>query len=176
MKPILSLLAVLPAFALMSCSNSGGDPNYDTTDPYGAPGQQQATAAPAAADGETGNYQALTPGSAPASAPATAAAPSSNPTYAPAVYEDNATSPSDAAPVKRAPTSAAARATAPANHVMDDEKPAARSSGSVHTVVKGDSLWSIGKKYGVSVTSLKAENNLTKDTVILGQKVRIPAH
>lgn len=182
MKPLLSLLAVLPAVALMSCSSSDGDPNYDTTDPYGNGGAQQAAAAPATADGvESGSYQALTPGAAASASASTAAgkpaatasAAADNPVYAPAVYEDN--TPAASSAVKRpASATTTSRPKATANHVMADEAPA-RSSGTTHTVVKGDSLWSIGKKYGVSVTAIKQANNLTKDTVVLGQKVKIPA-
>lgn len=73
-----------------------------------------------------------------------------NPAYdAPAVYED--TTPSAAAP-----TPAPARET-------------------VHTVVRGDTLWGLGKKYGVSVDSIKQANGMTRDTVVLGAKLRIPA-
>jgi len=71
-----------------------------------------------------------------------------NPAYdTPAVYED--TTPS-------VPTPPAPRAT-------------------VHTVVRGDSLWSIGKKYGVSVDAIKKANGLTRDIAVLGAKLQIPA-
>ncbi len=43
----------------------------------------------------------------------------------------------------------------------------------VYTVKEGDNLWSIGKKYYVSVTSLKELNNLTGDELKIGQKLLI---
>lgn len=46
----------------------------------------------------------------------------------------------------------------------------------VHTVVKGDSLWALSKKYNVPVDSIKRANNMTKDTVVLGAKLNIPAN
>ena len=52
-------------------------------------------------------------------------------------------------------------------------EPAARAS--VHTVVRGDSLWSIGKKYGVSVDAIKQANGMTRDIAVLGAKLKIPA-
>ncbi len=42
-------------------------------------------------------------------------------------------------------------------------------------VKRGDSLWSISKKYGCSIADIKAVNQLNRDTVVLGQKLIIPA-
>jgi LysM repeat protein len=75
-----------------------------------------------------------------------------NPAYdSPAVYED--TTP--------APTRPAARPAAP--------------RATVHTIVRGDTLWGLSKKYGVSVDAIKQANGMTRDTVVLGSKIRIPA-
>lgn len=82
-----------------------------------------------------------------------------NPAYeAPAVYED--TAPAITSPAAPRPTPSAPRPTATAK---------------VHTVVRGDSLWAMSKKYGVSVDSIKNANGMTKDTVVLGTKLQIPA-
>lgn len=43
-----------------------------------------------------------------------------------------------------------------------------------HTVVSGDTLWKISQKYKVTVDAIKAQNNLTKDTLSIGQKLVIP--
>ncbi|MCM1370710.1 MAG: LysM peptidoglycan-binding domain-containing protein [Clostridium sp.] len=43
-----------------------------------------------------------------------------------------------------------------------------------YTVKSGDSLWSIAKKFGVSVDELKTANNLTSNLLSLGQILRIP--
>ncbi|MDR0949491.1 MAG: DUF3794 domain-containing protein, partial [Lachnospiraceae bacterium] len=43
----------------------------------------------------------------------------------------------------------------------------------IYTVKPGDNLWNIGKRYYVSVESLKANNNLTGDEITPGQKLLI---
>lgn len=40
-----------------------------------------------------------------------------------------------------------------------------------YTVVKGDSLYSISKKFNISIDELKRKNNLTNNTISLGQTV-----
>lgn len=78
--------------------------------------------------------------------------PPADASYAPPAYEDTT-------PVPPAPTPAPAPA------------PAART----HKVVAGDTLWGLGRKYGVSVDAIKAANNMTSDTVRLGTTLKIPA-
>ncbi|MFD2257075.1 LysM peptidoglycan-binding domain-containing protein [Luteolibacter algae] len=79
-----------------------------------------------------------------------------NPAYdAPAVYEDTTPAPSQSSP---SPSYSA---------------PAAQPK--VHTVVRGDSLWSISRKYGVTIDAIKRANGLTRDTAVLGAKLQIPA-
>ena len=43
-----------------------------------------------------------------------------------------------------------------------------------YIVKSGDSLWSISKKYGISVDELKTENNLKSNTLSIGQKLLLP--
>lgn len=75
-----------------------------------------------------------------------------NPTYdSPAVYEDTTPAPIDTAP------------------------PVPSAPARVHTVVSGDSLWVISKKYGVTIDAIKQANGMTKDVVVLGSKLKIPA-
>lgn len=45
----------------------------------------------------------------------------------------------------------------------------------VYTVVGGDTLSTIAKAFGVSVTALKQANNLTDDMIRVNQKLTIPA-
>jgi len=45
---------------------------------------------------------------------------------------------------------------------------------SEHVVKRGESLSEISIKYNVTIRSLKATNNLTQDTVYVGQKIKIP--
>ena len=46
-------------------------------------------------------------------------------------------------------------------------------SSEYYTVKSGDSLWSIAKKYGISVDELKAANNLTSNVLQIGQRLNI---
>lgn len=100
----------------------------------------------------------------------------SNPYAAPDYADPNGTpaQPSDVNPAYDAPAvyedAAPAADTTPA---APESEPAPRAT--VHTVVAGDSLWKISKKYGVPVNSIKQANGLTKDTAVLGAKLKIPA-
>ena len=91
----------------------------------------------------------------------------SNPYAAPDYGDDSGTpyQPSDVNPAYDAPA------------VYEDTtpEPAPAQSATVHTVVRGDSLWKIGKQYGVTVDAIKKANGLTKDTAVLGAKLKIPA-
>lgn len=80
--------------------------------------------------------------------------PASDPTYGSAAYEEAAPAPAPA-PAPAAPTA---------------------SAGS-HTVVKGDTLWGISRKYGVTVDAIRAANGMAASdtTVRLGQTLSIPA-
>lgn len=82
--------------------------------------------------------------------------PADNPTYSPAAYEDNT-----------AASPATATATAPA-------AAAAASASTTHTVVRGDTLGGIARRYGSSSTAIKQANGMTSDTVVLGKKLVIP--
>ena len=42
---------------------------------------------------------------------------------------------------------------------------------SMHTVMKGDTLYGIARAYGLSVADLKMKNNLSADTIFVGQKL-----
>ena len=46
-------------------------------------------------------------------------------------------------------------------------------SDTIYTVKKGDSLYSIAKKYNTSVSSIKSKNNLTSNLLSIGQKLKI---
>ena len=47
------------------------------------------------------------------------------------------------------------------------------SNSDLYVVKKGDSLWSISKKYGISVEELKKLNNLTGNMLSIGQTLKI---
>ncbi|WKD84976.1 Autolysin [Polaribacter huanghezhanensis] len=47
------------------------------------------------------------------------------------------------------------------------------ASGITHTVQKGETLYSISRRYNISVQQLKKNNNLSGNTISVGQKLRI---
>lgn len=49
------------------------------------------------------------------------------------------------------------------------------TSSDYYTVQSGDSLWSIAKKYGITVDELKSANNLTSNVLSIGQRLKIPS-
>lgn len=49
------------------------------------------------------------------------------------------------------------------------------TTSTIHTVVKGDTLWSLAKKYGVSVSTLMKANNLSSSTILIGQSLNLRA-
>jgi len=93
-----------------------------------------------------------------------------NPTYdTPAAYEETSAM-ANTTPVPSPPVAPHLPASKPV--------PSPASSGgaaTVHTIGKGDTLWGLSKQYKVSVDAIKQANGLTKDTVVLGSKLNIPA-
>lgn len=79
--------------------------------------------------------------------------PADNPTYSQAAYESPAPAPS--APPAGPPPSVAG----------------------THTVAKGDTLWGLSRKYGVSQDAIRAVNNMPAGStnVRLGDTLKIPA-
>lgn len=108
------------------------------------------------------NYDtAPTPGyTLPTETPATAA-----PTYEAAAYEENTAIPAEVVE---------GGAVVPA--VPTDPATATNPTGvREHYVAPGDSLWKISNTYKVPIESIKAANQMTTDTVVLGKKLIIPA-
>ena len=171
----------------------GGEGAYDTSNPYGVPGEGTAESVP---------YQPVNP-------------PADNPTYSPAAYEESAAAAPAASAAEPSGQAAPAASTThtvvkgdtlggiarkygvtssaikQANGMTSDTvvlgkqltipgssgpvaKAAPAPAGKSHTVVKGDTLAKISRKYGVSVDALKQANGLKSDTVVLGSKLRIP--
>lgn len=89
------------------------------------------------------------------------------------------TSVSSVAPVSPAPAASAEvgvrfAPTRPA--AAPEAAPAPAAANATHAVAKGDSLWSIARKYGITVDELAAANQLAKSaTLRLGQQIVVPA-
>jgi LysM repeat protein len=54
---------------------------------------------------------------------------------------------------------------------MAESTSMAMGIGDFHTVAKGDTLYRLSKQYGVTVEDLKAWNNLTDNTIHVGQQI-----
>lgn len=86
-----------------------------------------------------------------------------NPIYdTPAAYEESSTAPAATVSPDMA-AAEAAPASAPAN-----------APATIHTVVAGDTLSGLSKKYKVPSASIKQANRMTNDIVVLGRKMVIP--
>lgn len=101
---------------------------------------------------------------------ATPTAPAPNPTYDTAAYEENT-------PVPATPVESGVAVPTPGLPAEAATVPAvgATAGAREHYVAPGDSLWKISNTYKVPIESIKAANNMTTDTVVLGKKLIIPA-
>jgi hypothetical protein len=161
MNPIAPL-AIVTALALASCANL--DPEYaeykkqkeaeaagqaglgGAADPYGA-----GTANPYGVPGQGSDVGTYTP-------------------QTPAPYQPlPAADPNASADPYAANPRAGAYPTIPG--------PAAGGTGgptAPHVVAKGDSIWGLSQKYGVSQNAIRQANGLTSDTIVIGTTLQIP--
>ena len=58
---------------------------------------------------------------------------------------------------------------------ISDSSSTGSSAGSTYTVQKGDSLYSIARKYNTTVNELKSLNNLPSNLLSIGQTLKIPS-
>ncbi|CBI22016.3 unnamed protein product, partial [Vitis vinifera] len=54
------------------------------------------------------------------------------------------------------------------------EKEVRESTQKTIDIVKGDTLWGLSRKHGVSIDAIKEANGLTGDTIYAGKKLVIP--
>lgn len=158
MSPIRLLAVTTTALAFSSCFNKSANEGYDTSNPYGAP--------------QSGADQGS------ASAPYQPVNPPANQTYdTPAAYEENS-SPSAPTPDTALIDPGVSKPSRPANSRPAPQLPPAKlpASGTDHVVVKGDTLGGIARKYGTTPAAIKQANAMTSDTIVLGKKLKIPAH
>jgi len=81
--------------------------------------------------------------------------------------------PSASAPSASAP-SASAPTLAPADTLATPSTPITAST--TYTVVSGDSLWGIARKYSTSIEAIQSANGLTNTTIRIGQQLTIPGN
>ena len=64
-----------------------------------------------------------------------------------------------------------------ANYTNTPYTPPGQSSteGNYYIVAKGDTLWSIANKFNIPVETLKSMNNLTSNTIFIGQQLKVPS-
>lgn len=145
--------AALLSFMVLSCANH--DNNQYDTEPAAKPTSvSQATTAQTSA---------------------------SNPVYdSPAAYEENSTTaePQQALPPIDEPSASPSPSRPTAHHSANTTPPARpineNGAAIIHTVVAGDTLGGIARKYKVTIASIKQANRMTNDTVVLGKKMVIP--
>ena len=104
-------------------------------------------------------------------APATAQtpAPAPAPTPAPSTANSKAPATSNNAPATTNPTPKPTPQPASNNTASNNN-----SESVIHTVVSGDTLYGIARKYGTTVDKLLKLNNITEDSKLqLGQKIRV---
>ncbi len=147
-------LALLPVAALVSCTHNsttaqqpvGPAPQAQTANPYGIPGQADV----GQYTPEAAPYQPVQPINPPALPPGASVPP-------PVLSSPNYPSPPSIAPPRTVPGIPA-------------------GAGASHTVVKGDSLWGLSRKYGVSADAIRQANGMASGDSIIrtGQTLRIP--
>ena len=154
-------------FATPGCRSTGkGKPRPEDTDPAVA----SSSVTPVDSVSPT-PVSSMTYGDVNAGAPAAShGAEPVVPAAAAASYASDASGPG----VRFAPTRPVTPVASP---LAEPAAPAATAAtAATHTVGKGDSLWSIAKKYGVTVSELAAANKLaTSATLRLGQTLTVPA-
>lgn len=73
-----------------------------------------------------------------------------------------------------APAPAEPNYSAPPSAPSRPSSPSRSSGGGTHTVVSGDTLYSLARRNGTSVKAIKNANGLSSDIIRIGQKLRIP--
>lgn len=61
----------------------------------------------------------------------------------------------------------------PAPAPVINPTPAPTTTGQLHTVVKGDTLYNISRRYNTTVEALKTLNGLTSNNIFIGQELRV---
>ncbi len=78
------------------------------------------------------------------------------------------------APPKPVPAKPAPAPVKPAPAPAKPTPPPAPKPAAQHTVVKGDTLYSLGRRYGTSVGAIQRANEITGTLIRIGQTLKIP--
>lgn len=88
-------------------------------------------------------------------------------------YTPSAPAPGEAAPYQ--PLPGVAQPGVPASPEIPGIPAGAPAAGGVsHTVVSGDSLWGLARKYGTTIEAIQSANGLTTTNIRTGQTLTIP--
>lgn len=166
-------LALFTASNLVSCkttessgdyaSNFGNDGGFNPYPGQGAYAQPGSLLPASAATSSHPQYA-----EAPPPPPPGYEVPSRAPTYTPPPVPGT----SSASSVKKTTSSSTAskKTTTPTKKPVAKKKP----TGSIYTVVKGDTLSAIARKKGTTVAKIKAANGMSSDFLSIGKKLKIP--
>ncbi len=80
-----------------------------------------------------------------------------------------------AAPVAAVPGAGTAAVNAPTMPIAPPRPPGPPEEALEHEVARGESLYVIARRYGVTVEHLKKANEMTSDLIRIGQKLRVPS-
>ncbi|CAL9055100.1 uncharacterized protein LOC135676307 [Musa acuminata AAA Group] len=90
-------------------------------------------------------------------------------TFSPKPLEPQAPS-----PPPQSPTPSTFREISSKETTADERLGSKPSSGREIEIVKGDTLWGLSRKYGVSINAIKEANGIQGDTIYAGKKLIIP--
>ncbi|GAA5494730.1 LysM domain-containing protein [Rubritalea squalenifaciens DSM 18772] len=156
MKIQLLILSTAAGLLFTSCEKFGGN----ASNPYGAP---------AAAPNNAGYANASNPYAAPMPNGETNAYANNNPNYLP-------NSGPNAAPYQPIPSAAPSVEPAGGNYIPSPGAAVPAGATTPHTIVAGDTLWGLARKYNTSVEAIQRANGMTNTIVQLGQTIQIPSN
>ncbi|NNE94099.1 MAG: LysM peptidoglycan-binding domain-containing protein [Verrucomicrobiales bacterium] len=150
------LLPAALALSVVSCGkNKVADNNpYQDNPYYGPQSSTYGTGTTAAANNTGGGYTDYT-----------GAAPANNGGASYPTYSDNSYTP---------PAPASNPAPAYTDTYASNSYGSGGGAGATHTVVQGDTLFSLSRRYGTSVAAIQSANGLSSDLIRTGQTLQIP--
>lgn len=109
----------------------------------------------------------------PASGVSTPAATDNNP-YGTALQDDAPYTPPAAAPVQPAPAPVSSGSYVPPNSTYIPSNAPVDPNATTHTVVYGDTVYNLSKRYNINADELRSLNNIVDNNITIGQVLRLP--